>query len=73
MLSTVAATMLKETPAQMLRRASAFNRRMSVVMAFLITGLSFTPFFIAMEMKARSQIVGMSKRNAVPSNITNQP
>ena len=73
MLSTVAASMLKDTPVQMLRRASAFNRRMSVIMAFLITGLSFTPFFIAMEMKGRSQIVGMSKRIGTPAPVTTQP
>lgn len=66
MLSEVSAQMLKDTPAEMLRRASAFNRRMSVVLAFLITGLSFMPFFIAMEMKSRSQIVGMSKQNGAP-------
>lgn len=73
MLSKVAADMLKETPALMLSRASAFNRRMSVAMAFLITGLSFTPLFIAMEMKGRSQIVGMSKQHVTPSTVTTQP
>lgn len=73
MLSKVAADMLKDTPALMLKKAAAFNRRMSVAMAFLITGLSFTPFFIAMEMKGRSQIVGMSKQHVTPSTVTTQP
>lgn len=73
MLSKVAADMLKDTPALMLKKAAAFNRRMSVAMAFLITGLSFTPFFIAMEMKGRSQIVGMSKQHVTPSTVTPQP
>nr|WP_202127021.1 pilus assembly protein TadE [Cupriavidus sp. SW-Y-13] len=73
MLSKVAADMLKDTPALMLKKAAAFNRRMSVAMAFLITGLSFTPFFIAMEMKGRSQIVGMSKQHVAPSTVTPQP
>ncbi|WP_092140563.1 pilus assembly protein TadE [Cupriavidus sp. YR651] len=74
MLSTVSASMLKETPAEMMRRASSFNRRMSVFLAFLITGLSFTPFFIAMEMKSRSQIVGMSKQHGMPApTVTTQP
>nr|WP_315597962.1 pilus assembly protein TadE [uncultured Cupriavidus sp.] len=73
MLNKVAADMLKDTPALMLKKAAAFNRRMSVAMAFLITGLSFTPFFIAMEMKGRSQIVGMSKQHVTPSTVTTQP
>ncbi|CAG9183568.1 type II secretion system F family protein [Cupriavidus pinatubonensis] len=73
MLHTVADDLLVTTPKLMLQRAAQFNRRATIVLIILITGLAFMPAFMAQEMKVRTQLAGMAGKRPVQPPPPTQP
>ncbi|MFC4524761.1 pilus assembly protein TadE [Cupriavidus pinatubonensis] len=73
MLHMVAEDLLLETPKLMLQRAAQFNRRATIILIVLITGLAFMPAFMAQEMKMRTQVVGMGGQRPVSPASSSQP
>lgn len=62
MLSKVSEHMLESAPAEMLERATKFNRHMTILLIIVITGLAYLPAFMAQELKARAQFAAMARQ-----------